>query len=75
VRADLLQQHGHLDHPQAEAAGVLRDGDAGPSLVDHRLPQLGVVPAPGIDDGAHRRGRRLGVEQLSSCAPERELVV
>ena len=49
VGTHLLEQHRDLDPAQAEPALRLGYRNRRPALLDHRRPQLGVVPAAGID--------------------------
>ena len=45
MSAGLLQQHGRLHRPQPHAAQRLGHRDAGPALLHHGRPQIGVETA------------------------------
>ena len=72
---ELLEEHDDFDCSEAEPARVLGYGDADPPLVDHCLPQRGVVPAAGVDHFSHRGRRRQPVEELTGGVAQRLLIL
>ena len=72
---ELLGENRHLDRAEPDAAVGFGELDAEPALLDHRVPQAGVVRVTRRGVRAHAGGRRKIVEQLARAVTECELVV
>src|SRR5438105_1001785 len=73
--ADCFEKDCDLDPTESDSPIALGDRDAGPPLVEHRLPQLGVIRGTGLRVRPNLCRRAAAVEQLARGIPQRLLVV
>ena len=74
MSAELLAQHGDVDHAEPEPAVVDRALDRRPTLVGHGRPQLAVEVAPTVGHGAHPVRGTATVEEGGGRVLQRHLV-